>query len=131
MERSTLGAMAPPLFMPETSPSPLRAMRSHFATPQAETPSEAPPEIQRVGREFEAMFLTEMLRPMFQGLKTDELGGGGMGEEMFRPLLIERYADAIAQNGGVGIADAVVRELMRHQAAEQIQPTEGDDGASG
>jgi flagellar protein FlgJ len=89
---------------------------------------EAPEEILRVAREFEAVFLAEMLSPMFDALDTDGLGGGGAGEQMFRPMLVEQYAESIARNGGVGIADSVVREFMRMQGA--IMP-EDADGASG
>lgn len=85
------------------------------------------PEIQRVGREFESMFLSEMLRPMFEGLDTDGLGGGGEGEQMFRPMLIDRYAQSLSQSGGVGIAESIMRELTRLQAA-QGQPPEDADG---
>ncbi|WP_395645616.1 rod-binding protein [Terricaulis sp.] len=85
------------------------------------------PEIHRVGHEFEAMFLAEMLAPMFEGLDTDGLGGGGMGEQIFRPMLVERYAQSIAQSGGVGVAESIMRELTRLQAA-QGQPTEEIDG---
>ena len=46
---------------------------------------------------------------------------------MFRPMLIEQYADAISSAGGVGIADSIVAELMRMQTA--IQPQESADGA--
>jgi Rod binding domain-containing protein len=62
-----------------------------------------------------------MLAPMFQGIETDGLGGGGIGEEMFRPMLIEQYANAIAQAGGIGLADHVVREFMRMQAAPTVE----------
>jgi len=88
----------------------------------------APDELRRAAEEFEAVFLAEMLSPMFEALDTDGLGGGGLGEQMFRPMLVERYAEAIARAGGVGIADSVVRELMRLQ--ETIQP-EAADGAVG
>ncbi len=84
------------------------------------------PEIQRVGREFESMFLSEMLAPMFEGLQTDGLGGGGEGEQMFRPMLIQRYAESISNNGGVGIADSIMRELTRLQAAQAQAPGETD-----
>lgn len=73
-------------------------------------------ELRRVAEEFEAIFLAQMMAPMFDGLETDGLGGGGMGEEIFRPMLIEQYAEALVRAGGVGIADAVTRELMRLQA---------------
>jgi flagellar protein FlgJ len=85
-------------------------------------------ELRRAAEEFEAIFLAQMMAPMFEGLETDGLGGGGMGEEIFRPMLIERYAEALSQAGGVGIADSIVRELMRLQ--ETVQP-EAADGAAG
>jgi Rod binding domain-containing protein len=75
-------------------------------------------ELRRAAEEFEAIFLAQMLAPMFAGLETDGLGGGGMGEEIFRPMLIERYAEALAQAGGVGIADSIVREFMRLQETQ-------------
>jgi peptidoglycan hydrolase FlgJ len=40
-----------------------------------------------------------------------------MGEEIFRPMLIERYAEAISRSGGIGIADSIMRELVRMQSA--------------
>jgi len=92
------------------------------AQPRSEAPSN---EARRAVEEFEAVFLSEMLSPMFEGLETDGLGGGGMGEEIFRPMLIERYAEAISRAGGVGIADSIMRELMRMQET----PTETPDGA--
>lgn len=95
------------------------------------TPTDLPQpddELRRAAEEFEAVFLAEMLAPMFEGLSTDGLGGGGMGEEIFRPMLVERYAEAIAQSGGVGIADSVMRELMRLQQSTIINP-EAADGA--
>ncbi len=75
-------------------------------------------EARRAAEEFESVFLTEMLAPMFEGLDSDGLGGGGMGEEIFRPMLIERYAEAISHAGGIGIADSILRELVRMQSAE-------------
>jgi len=98
---------------------------------QPRAPDAPPPEIERVAREFEAIFLAEMLAPMFDGLDTDGLGGGGMGEEIFRPMLIERYAEAISRVGGVGIADSIVRELMRLQQTSAVPPEEPADGAAG
>ena len=68
-----------------------------------------------------------MLAPMFEGLETDGLGGGGMGEEIFRPMLVERYAQALSQSGGVGLADSIVRELMRMQTAQMPEAADGSD----
>lgn len=87
-------------------------------------------ELRRAAEEFESVFLSEMLAPMFEGLDTDGLGGGGMGEQIFRPMLVERYAEAISRSGGVGIADSIVRELIRLQETVTIDP-EAADGAVG
>lgn len=83
-------------------------------------------EILRAAREFESMFLAEMLAPMFEALDTEGLGGGGMGERMFRPMLVERYAQSIAQAGGVGVADYIIAELNRMRADAQPSQENGD-----
>ncbi len=91
---------------------------------------ETPDEIRRTAETFEAMFLAQMLAPMFDGLSTDGEFGGGAGERAFRPMLIEEYGRAIMRAGGVGVADAVARELMRLQGGEGGASGEGGgDGA--
>jgi peptidoglycan hydrolase FlgJ len=92
-------------------------------TQQPRREDSAMAEVRRAAEEFEAVFLAQMLAPMFEGLQTDGLGGGGMGEEIFRPMLIERYAEALSRTGGVGLADSIVRELMRMQAAAATTET--------
>lgn len=107
---------------------PLSLLRPPGVAPAIGANQPVPDDIRRVAEEFEAVFLAEMLSPMFENLDTEGLGGGGMGEQMFRPMLVERYAEAIAKSGGVGIADSVVREFMRMQTV--INP-EDADGAAG
>ncbi|MBS0384380.1 MAG: rod-binding protein [Proteobacteria bacterium] len=82
----------------------------------------------QAANEFESVFLNEMLSPMFEGLSTDGLGGGGVGEEMFRPMLIDQYAKAISHAGGIGLADEIVRELTRMQSTAATAQPESDDG---
>jgi Rod binding domain-containing protein len=67
--------------------------------------------------EFEAMFLSQMLGHMFEGIKTDGPFGGGHAERMYRSLLVDEYGKAVARTGGVGIADQVMTEILRHQEA--------------
>jgi peptidoglycan hydrolase FlgJ len=75
-------------------------------------------QAEAVAQQFERMFIAEMLRPMFEGLETDGPFGGGNAEATFRPMLIDQYADAIAKGGGVGIADSVLKEILRMQGLE-------------
>jgi len=89
----------------------------------------APAELRRIAEEFESVFLAEMLSPMFEALDTEGLGGGGQGEQMFRPMLVQQYAESISQAGGVGIADSIVRELLRMQQQVVIEePANGVEG---
>lgn len=108
------------------SGAPLPLVPSRQGSLQANAPREPANELRQAAEEFEAVFLGEMLRPMFEGIDTDGLGGGGMGEEIFRPMLVERYAEAIAHAGGVGIADSVVREMMRLQEMTAAIPEDAD-----
>ncbi|MCB1473414.1 MAG: rod-binding protein [Rhodobiaceae bacterium] len=66
-------------------------------------------------QEFESVFLSTMLSQMFAGLETDGPFHGGHAEQQFRGFLVEEYANAIAQSGGIGLADAVARELIAIQ----------------
>jgi Rod binding domain-containing protein len=75
--------------------------------------------VRRVAQEFEALFLSEMLAPAFESVDTDGLFGGGQSEKIFRSMMVQEYGKAIAQSGGVGIADAVQREILRMQENQQ------------
>ncbi len=86
-----IGLAAPPVTAPATG---------------AETPGET----------FEACFLGQMMSYMFAGLDDDPLFGSH-GERVFRSLLVQEYGKVMARNGGVGIGDAVQRELLRQQEA--------------
>jgi peptidoglycan hydrolase FlgJ len=74
-----------------------------------------PAEALKTGQKFESMYLSEMLQPMFEGLKTDKVFGGGHGEEMFQSLAVGEYAKAMTASGGFGIAAAVQQEILRLQ----------------
>ena len=69
-------------------------------------------------KEFEAVFLSQMLQHMFAGIKTDKVFGGGPGEDIYRSMMVEEYGKVLAQSGGVGITDAVMREIIRIQEAK-------------
>lgn len=75
--------------------------------------------IDETARDFEAMFMTEMLRPMFEGIKPDETFGGGKGEEMFQSFLLDEYGKSMAAQGTLGIADLVKEQLIEMQSRAQ------------
>lgn len=77
-------------------------------------------EIDAAAQDFEAMFIAEMLKPMFEGvMKPDPMFGGGKGEEIFSGLMVQEYGKIIADAGGIGIAEQVKAEMIRIQEATQ------------
>jgi Rod binding domain-containing protein len=68
---------------------------------------------------FEASFLSEMIRHMSEGVKTDPLTGGGHGEDNFKSFLNEQYSKAIVARGGIGVADMVYKQMLRMQEGAQ------------
>ncbi len=77
-------------------------------------------KVEETAREFEAVFISEMMKPMFEGLETDGMFGGGKGEEVFRSLMLQEYGKMISQTGSIGIASQVKSALIQMQS-EQSQ----------
>ncbi|PVB59286.1 rod-binding protein [Labrenzia sp. 011] len=69
----------------------------------------------KAAKEFEAVFLNTMLQNMFTGLDQGGTWGSGHGADAWQSLLIDEYARTIAENGGIGLADSVERELLSLQ----------------
>ncbi|WP_136524489.1 rod-binding protein [Geomonas ferrireducens] len=88
-----------------------------------------PEQIRKVARDFEAMFVSMMLKSMRETVGKDTLTGGGKGEETFRSLLDQEYANAAVQGGGIGLAKTIERELSRAYGAPAPAPAKGGHDA--
>lgn len=73
------------------------------------------PKARDVARQFEGVFLMQVLESMSSGQEADSLFGGGAGDKIYRSMFNEETANAIARRGGVGIADAVYRNMLQLQ----------------
>lgn len=72
-------------------------------------------EIEKTAKEFEAVFISEMLGQMFSGLEVDPVFGGGQGEEMFRSLLVQEYGKNLAATQGIGLSDQIQKMMIQLQ----------------
>ena len=75
--------------------------------------------MRETAEQFEASFLSQMLKPMFEGLKTDGVGGGGEAEGQWRSFMIDAMAKQTVKAGGIGLADQVVAQMLRVQEQGQ------------
>ncbi len=87
---------------------PLASLGTPLETRQREAAKKA-------AEDFESVFVSQMLEPMFAGIKTDGMFGGGNGESVFRSLMIQEVGKEIAKGGGIGISDSVYGEMLRMQ----------------
>lgn len=72
-------------------------------------------QIENSAQDFEAVFLSEMIKPMFEGIEVNEMFGGGRGEEAFKDILIQEYGKKMSAAGGIGLASFIRNELIRQQ----------------
>ncbi|MBI3419077.1 MAG: rod-binding protein [Proteobacteria bacterium] len=71
-----------------------------------------------VAQDFESMFLSQMLSPMWSGLEADGMFDGGYAEETFRSMLVNEYGKTLAKTGGLGISNQVKAEMIRMQGGQ-------------
>lgn len=72
-------------------------------------------QARKIAEDFEAVFISQMLQPMFENIKPEAPFGGGNSEAMWRSMQVEEYGKAITKSGGIGIADSVYREIIKMQ----------------
>lgn len=82
------------------------------ATPGAKVD---PKSVDQAAKDFEAVFISQMLSHMWEGVKADETFGGGEAENTWRGMMVEQYGKQIASAGGIGMADELKAEMLRMQ----------------
>jgi peptidoglycan hydrolase FlgJ len=66
-------------------------------------------------QDFESMFLNSMFQQMQTGIDGDGPFGGSGALKVWRSFLTDQYAKTFTKAGGIGIANQVYQELLRHQ----------------
>lgn len=73
--------------------------------------------VREVAKELEASFLAEMFKYSGVGQSRESMGGGH-GEEAFTGMLANEYARSIVEKGGIGLAEQIVKSMLRGTADE-------------
>ncbi len=104
---------------------------ANFARPPAKPLPANIEQLRSQARELEGVFINTLMKQMFSGIKTDEQNmGGGFAEETWRGMQAEQLSNQIAENGGMGIADSLMGDLIAMQEAAQKSPTTFYKGAT-
>ncbi len=95
-----------------------------FSALSATTPIDALPrgmttaknaQIRQTAQEFEAVFISEMLGHMFEGIGEDPLFGGGNAEAIYKSMLTQQYGTMLAKGNGIGISDQLAKFMIEMQ----------------
>ena len=82
-------------------------------------------KIRQSAVDFEGVTIGEMLQPMFDTIDTSSgLFGGGAAEAQFRSMQVLELGKQIANNGGIGLADSVYRQMLAMQETAQQEKTQ-------
>ncbi len=80
--------------------------------------SGTPAEKEAAVKKFEAMFVSQLLKLMYDTVPVDENFGGGFAEETYRSLLTDEYGNSISKMGGIGLAKDLQRSIFDFQNVE-------------
>lgn len=79
-------------------------------------------KLREVTREFESLFVKQMLDAMYNTLNPEEnLFYGGQAENMFQDMLNMEYARDMSHSGVFGLADAMYDQLSRAQQSSAYE----------
>ncbi len=86
-----------------------------ITAPASNLPPQEIAKTKAAAKDFEAVFISEMVSHMFEGVGTDPAFGGGAGEDMFRGMLIQEYGKQMAKGQGIGISDQLQKMMIQMQ----------------
>lgn len=72
-------------------------------------------EMEKAAKDFESVFMAQMLKPMWEGMETDPVFGGGPGEDVMRDLLVQEYGKSMTAADEFGLSQAVMEEMIKMQ----------------
>lgn len=72
-------------------------------------------QVEAAAKDFEALFIGQMLEHMFGDSLGDEAFGDKETSEVYKSLMVQEYGKTIADAGGIGIASYVKTELLKLQ----------------
>jgi flagellar protein FlgJ len=70
-------------------------------------------EFKKIAKEYESIMISKSLKQMHENIKPDPLLGGGNAEQIYRDMLLDEYGKVIAEKGGIGLQESIVRDMYK------------------
>lgn len=72
-------------------------------------------------KDFESMFLSQMLEGMFGESSGSEAFGSSDTDEIYKGLMVQEYGKMITKAGGIGIASNIKQEVIKQELIKKDQ----------
>ena len=82
------------------------------------------PEMMKVARDFEAVFLRTMLAPLEKATKMGASGPNQAGQSAYGGMVVGSMADSMTAAGGMGLAEVIAKAMAQQQSAGKKAPSE-------
>ena len=100
--------------------SPVSATPTPVPTPAVSKAEER--RLRQSAQEIEAVFVQQLIKMMRQASPGGVLTG--TGQRMYQEMMDEELGKAISKGGGLGLADMLVRDVLRRQGAQKNSSSE-------
>ncbi|MFH2000190.1 MAG: rod-binding protein [Planctomycetota bacterium] len=84
--------------------------------------------LEAVAEKFESVFLGFLIKQMWESVDKSELLPESGGQQIQDGMLTTMLADYLSQNGGIGIAKSMVRQMKEVAEAYEKQKVSNDSG---
>jgi flagellar protein FlgJ len=88
-------------------------------TTQRATDDTREAQIEKACRDFESLFIQHMLKQMRQTVPQNGLFSGGSAEQLYTSMLDGEVAKTISNQRGIGLAPALIRQLVEMDRIEK------------
>ena len=79
-------------------------------------------QAKKVSQDFEGLLVGMMMKSMRATVGKDKLTSGGHGEEVYRSMLDQQYADiSVKRGGGLGLAKIIEKDIIRQQSRKAVR----------
>ena len=84
----------------------------------------SPEKADAVSKDFESLFISQMVQQMFGESSGSEAFGSEDTDEVYKGLMVQEYGKIIQKNGGIGIASNIYKELTGSTKTELLKQQE-------
>lgn len=78
-------------------------------------------DLKESSKEFEAVFMAQMLKPMFEEINFNPMSGdrNSSQSDTYKGMLVDQMGKSLADHSGIGLAEPVYKTLLEAQVSAQ------------